>query len=131
MSILNRPKKETESWAEYATEQVSYIASLRFLLEEGKPKQLAWMLALEALDRETGASCLAAADDWVDGCATEALEEARFKGIDFTEELICLRDDWRCYSRPSQHVGTKNEKPPHSKTAWTPRTTKRPQRKCR
>ncbi|MCL2012417.1 MAG: hypothetical protein FWG75_06500 [Cystobacterineae bacterium] len=96
MSILNRAKKETESWMEYATEQVSYIASMRFLLDEGKPRQFAWVLAVEALNRETGASCLVSADDWVDG----KVKEARKKNLNFTEELIFLRDAWRCYSRP-------------------------------
>jgi hypothetical protein len=97
---MNRPKKETDSWAKYAVERVSYIASLHFLLDEGKPRQLAWVLALEALDKETGASCLASAGDWVDGQVIEVLEEGRGKNIDFTEELTHLRDVWRCYSRP-------------------------------
>jgi hypothetical protein len=104
MSVLNRPKKETESREEYAAERVAYIASLRILLNREKAGRFVWVLALEALDKETGASCFALAEDWVDGCVTETLaetlEEARGKNIDFTEELICLRDDWRASSVP-------------------------------
>lgn len=67
-------------------------------LVENDRRRVAWILALEALDRETGAACIAAADIFGNGHAREMLESAKGKNIDFAGELESLRDAWKAIS---------------------------------
>jgi hypothetical protein len=64
------------------------------LLGNAEAKRFAWMLALEALDRETGAACITVADTFANGHARETLEIAKGRDTGFAEELEFLRDAW-------------------------------------
>ena len=69
------------------------------MLQEVERKNLAWMLALEALDKETGTACITLADIFASGHASKVLEAAQGKNIDFAEELAYLQDAWQKISR--------------------------------
>ena len=65
------------------------------MLQEAERKQFAWMLALETLDNETGAVCIAIVDIFANGHAAKTLEAAKGRDIEFADELEYLRDAWR------------------------------------
>jgi len=84
--ILEDDKEEKADEAE--------LDKLLDLVQEVERKRLAWMLALEALDNETGAACIPLVDVFADGHANKVLKAAKGQDICFTRELEYLRDAW-------------------------------------
>jgi hypothetical protein len=63
---------------------------------EAERQRLAWILALDALDKETGAACITMTDMMANGYASDILQEVKEEAItvDFITELETLRKIW-------------------------------------
>jgi hypothetical protein len=68
-------------------------------LEEGE-RRVAWLLALQALDVETGCACMAAARVVAGKYIASVLQDrAAWEGVEFAGELACLRQMWNAYAQ--------------------------------
>jgi hypothetical protein len=68
-------------------------------LEEGE-RRAAWLLALQALDTETGTACLPTARVVASAYIDSVLQDrAAVEGVEFAGELACLRHAWNSYAQ--------------------------------
>ena len=63
-------------------------------IEEGERRRLAWVLALQALDKETGGACMVSARIFAGRYVEATLSKADAATVDYSAELGHLRELW-------------------------------------